>query len=81
MTMKRKHILPIILAMSILLNIVLVAFAYIQKAAADDARVVAIESQVRALEMEQLAKRNEMMALEARDRAMREEARAKENPK
>ena len=56
-TMKKDKLLVFLLSASILLNLVLVVFAFVQKAAADTARAEAVRN-------EQLAKENEMRSLE-----------------
>lgn len=54
--MNRRTIIGIILAISLLLNIVLFVFAYIQKIAADAQRKVAVESEAKYLEQSRQAK-------------------------
>jgi hypothetical protein len=54
--MNRKTITGIIVALSILLNLVFLVFAVVQKAAADTARELAVESEKRCIEQSRLFK-------------------------
>jgi hypothetical protein len=54
--MNRKSITGIILAISLLLNVILFVFGFVQKAAADSAREVAMENERHCSEQSRLAK-------------------------
>lgn len=59
---KKKTSIIILLAISILLNLVFLAFAFVQKAAADSARIEAYENEIKYLETEQFAKEQQSLA-------------------
>ena len=54
--MNRKTITGIVLAISLLLNLVLFVFSFVQKAAADTAREAAVENERHCAEQSRLAK-------------------------
>lgn len=54
--MNRKTITSIIVAISILLNLVFIVFALVQKAAADTARELAVQSEMHCIEQSKLFK-------------------------
>lgn len=56
MTNERKRpLIVILLVLSLLFNLIFFAFAYVQKVAADNARILANQNQQRAIEMEKMA--------------------------
>jgi hypothetical protein len=54
--MNRKTVTSIVVALSILLNLVFIIFAVVQKAAADSAREFAVQSEQRCMEQSRLFK-------------------------
>jgi choline-glycine betaine transporter len=60
-----KKILAILLALSLVLNVLFFVFALVQKAAADESRLHANESQLQAKDQKALALANEKKAMQA----------------
>jgi hypothetical protein len=73
--MNRKTVVTIVLVISLVFNVVLFVFGYIQKLAANSARELAIQNKIQAEEMSKLSiaehERAEVMRFEA-ERAHRE---------
>jgi hypothetical protein len=62
---RKRNTLVILLAVSFLLNVIFLTFAYVQKLAADDARIVAATNEQKALNMEKLAHAERASAMQA----------------
>ncbi|HEY0743278.1 MAG TPA: hypothetical protein VGD40_17540 [Chryseosolibacter sp.] len=77
--MNRKTVTGIVLAISILFNLLLFVFSYVQKAAADTARELAVENARQCAEQTRLAKAQLDMCegLKARAEQAREECERK----
>jgi regulatory protein YycI of two-component signal transduction system YycFG len=68
----RKKILAILLALSLVLNVLFLVFALVQKAAADEARLHANESQLEANDQAMRAEINEKKVRQAQLEAERQ---------
>jgi hypothetical protein len=66
---KKRNSLVILLAVSFLLNVIFLTFAYVQKAIADDMRIVAWTNEQKALDMEKLGHAERASVMQARKAA------------
>lgn len=60
----KRTSLVVLLALSGLLNVIFAAFAVVQKAAADESRIIAMENTVRSMELAREATKQQQLAAE-----------------
>jgi regulatory protein YycI of two-component signal transduction system YycFG len=62
---RKRSLFAILFAISFLLNLIFLAFAFVQKAAADNARIFAEQNHQRAIEVEKVARMERASAEQA----------------